>query len=74
MAKQPATEEALQQATELLESSIREIYKLRKQNSDMSPRLQMFDDMMLVLRTQPQRTSMVGAEEDIASKISNFLK
>ncbi len=39
--------------TSLLQGAINEIRQLRNQNQIMGARLQMFDDMMLLLRTPP---------------------
>lgn len=59
---------------ELLKSAIEEIRSLRIQNRQMSLRLQMFDDMMLVLRSNPNYGASQGMGEDIVWKIERFIE
>lgn len=61
---------------ELLQDASKEILRLRRDNSIYSARLQMFDDMMLLFRTQPSWGSgmVSGAGEDIAWRIERFIK
>lgn len=51
-----------------------EIRSLRQQNSHMATRLQMFDDMMLLLRTEPRGGQMQGRAEDVAWLLEQELK
>lgn len=55
----------------LLKQSSEEIKSLRNRNQYMSGRLQMFDDMMLLLRTSPGYGGSMGMVEDIAWKLDN---
>ena len=54
---------------DLLKQASEEIRSLRNRNQYQSGRLQMFDDMMLMLRTTPGYGSSPGQGEDIAWKI-----
>lgn len=61
---------------ELLEDAAKHILSLRRENSIYSARLQMFDDIMLLFRTQPSWGGMMsnGQGEDIVWRIENFIK
>lgn len=61
---------------ELLEDSKKEILRLRRDNSIYVARLQMFDDMMLLFRTQPSWGSGILREagEDVIWRIENLIK
>lgn len=60
-------------STNLLQEAINEIMHLRQQNAMMSPRIQMFDDMMLLFKARPDFPSQ-GIGEDLVWKIKKFLE
>lgn len=57
------------QQIDLMKQASEEIRSLRNRNQYQSGRLQMFDDMMLLLRTSPGYGSSPGMGEDIAWKL-----
>jgi hypothetical protein len=57
----------------LLQSAVSEIRRLRKANELMSARLTMFDDMILILKTEVPRRG--GSETiDLCWEIENFIE
>lgn len=58
--------------TSLLQSSIVEIYKLRKENQLMSARLQMFDNMKLLFTSRADY-GVSGHSPDITFEIQRYL-
>lgn len=62
----------LKEATQLLESARQEITQLRQQNNIMGARLEMFDSVMLLFRTEPNFPRM-GMSEDVNYRIEKFL-
>jgi len=60
------------QDKQLLQEAVGEIKHLRQQNNYMAARLQMFDDMILLLKTEP--ASFGGLQSpDVAYSIENRL-
>lgn len=62
----------ISQKNDLLKAASAEIKDLRRQNDLMKARLNMFDDMMLLIRTSPTYPSQ-GYSEDLAWAIDNHL-
>lgn len=58
---------------QLLEKSASEIRMLRSQNQVLSARLNMFDQMMVLLNTQPHQV-FAAAGRDIAYEIDRYVK
>lgn len=56
----------------LLQDASNEIKSLRRQNELMSARLSMFDDMMLMFRSEPRYSSQ-GMSPDLVWAIDKFL-
>lgn len=63
----------MKKENELLQEASNEIKSLRKQNELMGARLDMFDSMMLIFRTQPNYGSQ-GMSEDLVWKIDKHLE
>ena len=57
----------------LLKQAASEIRVLRNQNQIMAARLEMFDNMMLVLHTEPARKGQ-GMSPDLAWEIDRFIE
>lgn len=66
-------EKELKEAILLLKDSNQEIIDLRNQNIYMSGRLKMFDDMMLLFKTEPS-FPRDGSKEDVVYKSKKFIE
>ncbi len=61
------------QELSLLKSAVSEINQLRNQNKVMSARLEMFDNVMLLFRTNTDRGGMCSSP-DIVWEIESYFK
>ncbi len=58
---------------QLLQDASKELKTLRQRNNYQSGRLQMFDDMMLLLRTAPGYGTSQGMGEDLVWQIDQHI-
>lgn len=63
----------MEQQLDLLQRASNEIKSLRERTNYQSVRLQMFDDMMLLLRTPPGYGSSQGMSPDLVYEIDKFV-
>lgn len=64
----------MDQELDLLQRASNEIKSLRERTNYQSARLQMFDDMMLLLRTPPGYGSSQGMSPDLVREIDKFIE
>lgn len=58
---------------ELMLCAAEEIGQLKEANTEMGARLQMFDDVMMLLRTEPKRNGY-GYSEDIRGQLIKYVE
>lgn len=64
----------MENTNDLLQEAAKEIKRLRDANAMQASRLQMFDDMMLLFRTEPPRFGCCNNSNDILFKLNNKIK
>lgn len=66
--------EKLNEAIKLLEQSHQEIKNLRQSNYEKSLRLNMFDDMMKLFKTDAPRSGCCDNSTDINYRVDKFIR